>query len=501
MAILKPIYSHPRDRVAARVGSELITYGRLCDDIDAMAHWLLGAGLQPGERVTLHSQVIANTPYWDWIMHLGAIRAGLAQSTGPMPVAVAASGAIGPYAAAVGVIDKLSPRANPRLRLPFAPQGSAPLAEQIAIRDTSHKLDGLDDRAVRLLSTSGTTGRPKVVVWDARLLEARLKQVREIGDLTPDTVSLTLLGLPTTTGLRYPIAAWQLGATVLLATFGSERPDLAALTAPSTFLATSPYRMREILKYVPGEWPGRENRVVELFGGRVPPLLRKEVLARCGSPVRMSYGATEVGRVAAGDTALVERDPGAVGMVEPGITVEIVDAKGEPKAHGERGIVRMKSDFMATGYAGQPPATGPRAPFREGWFYPGDIGIVYEDGLFAITGRTSETINLAGAKFSPPIIEDRIVKLPGVKDVCLVSLPLDANDVLAAAVVIEKGTDIGALRMKMGEHLPKQFPFLLIVVPSIPRNAMGRVPRQQVAKTLTAQIKQRAAAAKDKSPA
>ena len=498
MAILQPIYAHPSDRVAVRIGTELITYGRLCADIDAMAHWLLGEGLRPGDRVTLHSQVIANTSYWDWIMHLGAIRAGLVQSTGGMPPAVAASGVIGPYAAAVGRLDKLSPKANPARKLPFAPQGNVPLSNQLAIAH-SGSLEGLEARSVRLLSTSGTTGQPKVVLWDAKLFEARLKQVREIGDLTPDTASLTLLGLITTTGLRYPMASWQLGATVLLATFGSEAADHAALTAPSTFLATSPFRMREVLKLVPGVWPGRETRVIELFGGRVPPLLREEVLARCGTTLRMSYGATEVGRVAAGDTTLVGRHPGAVGMVEPGITVQIVDAKGERTPPGQPGIVRMRSDFMVGGYAGQAAAAGPRAPFREGWFYPGDTGIVFDDGLFAITGRTSETINVSGAKFSPVVLEDRLVKFPEVQDACIVSLQLDANDVLAAAVVCVEGSDVGALRKRMASQLPKNIPFLLILVPHIPRNAMGRVPRAQVARSLEAEVKKRAAATRAKT--
>ena len=498
MAILEPIYAHDRERIAARVGTTLITYGRLTADIDAMAHWLLGEGLNPGDRVTLHSQAVANTAYWDWIMHLGAIRAGLAQSTGGMPPAVAATGVIGPYAAAVGVLKGLAPNANPARQLAFAPSSEAPLAEQLTIKD-KRKLDGLENQSVRLLSTSGTTGRPKVVVWDAALFEARLKQVREIGDITPDTMLLVLLGLITTTGLRYPIAAWQLGATVLLSGFGNETCDFEDLTAASTFLATSPFRMQDVLTRAPGEWPGRERRLIELFGGRVAPLLREEVLKRCCSTLRMSYGATEVGRVAAGETTLVDRHDGAVGMVEPGITVEIVDAKGAKRRAGEPGIVRMKSDFMVGGYAGQN-ATGPRATFRDGWFYPGDIGIVYEDGLFAITGRTSETLNLSGAKLSPLVLEERIAKLPEIQDVCVVAMQLDQGDMLTVAAVCAPGADIPALRKKLRPLLPKQFPFVFFHVQKIPRNAMGRIPRGAVAKNLAARVKQKQAeAAKGKA--
>lgn len=466
----------------------LITYGRLCADIDAMAQWLFGQGQEPGDRVTLHPSHIGNTSYWDWIMQLGAIRAGLANSTGGMPPRIAATGAIGPYAAAVGKLDTLSPKATPERKLPFAPKEAGPLAEQVRLPGEPRDLTGLEAKSVRLLSTSGTTGTPKVVRWDASLFAARLKQVRDIGDITPDTVLLTMLGLITTTGLRYPLAAWQIGATVLLASMGDEQPDFADLTASSTFLAASPFRMQELLRLVPGEWPGRDRRIIELFGGRVPPLMRDEILSRCCTDLRMSYGATEIGRVAAGDASLVERDSGAVGLLEPGITLQIVDGQGNEQPAGQPGIVRLKSDFMCDSYIGIPPQTGPNAPFRNGWFYPGDIGVLYPDGLFAISGRLSETINLAGAKFSPPVLEERLMKLPEVRDVCVVALQLDHADLLAVAAILEPGTDAKATKAKMRKLLPPQFPFALFSVESIPRNAMGRIPRQAFARNLAKRL-------------
>lgn len=490
MTILKPIYEQDPDRPAAFAGKTTLTYGRLCADIDSMAHWLFAQGLEPGDRITIHLRDPGNTGYWDWIMHLGALRAGLVQSTGGMPPQIARTGALGPYKAVLGDISKLPPQAKPELTLEFGPTGSEPLAEQLEIKPSDRKLDGLESQAVRLMSTSGTTGRPKVLRWDAALLEARLKQVRETGDLGPDVKLLSVLGLITTTGLRYPLAQWQLGGFVLLASLGAEKTDPAEAAAQSTFVATSPFRMRGLLNQVPGEWPNKEGRVIELFGGRVPPEMRNEVLARCGSTVRMSYGATEVGRVAAGETSLVDRHSGAVGFVEPGITVEIVDREGNPKPAGETGIVRMKSDFMCDGYVGQA-QPGPRASLRDGWFYPGDFGILFEDGLFAITGRLSETLNLSGAKLSPLVLEERIAKLPEIDDCCAVALQLDRADVLAIAVACADSVNFRQLRQKIAPLVPRQFPMVVLRVPRIPRNAMGRIPRQAFAKTLTEQAKER----------
>ena len=84
MSIFAPIFAHDAERPAAFAGKTTIAYGRLCADIDSMARWLFAQGLEPGDRVTVHPSDVGNTGYWDWIMHLGALRAGLVQSTGPI---------------------------------------------------------------------------------------------------------------------------------------------------------------------------------------------------------------------------------------------------------------------------------------------------------------------------------------------------------------------------------------------------------------------------------
>src|SRR5690606_2174406 len=215
-------------------------------------------------------------------------------------------GALRPYAAADGYLEQLHPAASPRLKLPFAPEGPEPLAEQLPAHESGIDLEGLEVQTARLLSTSGTTGQPKVVRWDSEMLSGRLEQVRNIGDMTAETRLFTALGMITTTGLRYPFAAWQMGAFVFLASIGGIRTDLSEILSETTFLATSPFRMQEIIRRAPEEWDNREMRIIELFGGRVPPALHEHLLAKCCSALRMSYGATEVGRVAAGDTDLVD---------------------------------------------------------------------------------------------------------------------------------------------------------------------------------------------------
>jgi hypothetical protein len=77
-------------------------------------------------------------------------------------------------------------------------------------------------------------------------------------------------------------------------------------------------------------------------------------------------------------------------------------------------------------------------------------------------------------------------------------MQLDAADALTVAVVCGPDIKLPELRKKILPLMPKQFPFTLIRVPDLPRNAMGRIPRQAVAKRLAEQMKARVAAKAEK---
>ena len=88
MTVLAPLYAHDPARTAIAIGDITIGYGRLCADMDTMAAWLAGKGLKPGQRISIFAREQSVPNYWDWIMILGAIRAGLVHSINALPPAV-----------------------------------------------------------------------------------------------------------------------------------------------------------------------------------------------------------------------------------------------------------------------------------------------------------------------------------------------------------------------------------------------------------------------------
>lgn len=479
MTILDPLYGHDRDWPAARIGKTVISYARFCTDIDTMAAWYAGHGLKPGERIAVFARTQQSPNYWDWIMMLGAIRAGLVHSLNALPADIEASAPA--LAAAVGTPEKLRLGTPDARHLPFQPEDAAPLAEQIEVSGKTPPMKAVD-KAIRLFRTSGTTGISKIVAWDAKTMALRLAEVRITSGIGPDTRLFNFLGMITTTGLRHSLGGWQMGCEVLLAAIGDSKPDIVGAANASTHLVASPFNLQKLLEQSGGQLRGSEKRIIELLGGRIPAGLRDAVLAGAGAELRNLYGSTETGMVAYGDARLSERHPGAIGFAVEGAEIEIVDEAGKPVAPGVEGTVRLRTASMCLAYyASEQPL------LRDGWFYPGDLGKIEQDGLFIVEGRSGDTINVGGATMAVAPLEEKIRAIPGVYEACVLVIPGVRADLLTVAVSGEKTLDLQGLRPQVTKIVPRVFRVELCKVGHMPRNEMGKIVRRDLAARIARQ--------------
>jgi long-chain acyl-CoA synthetase len=123
--------------------------------------------------------------------------------------------------------------------------------------------------------------------------------------------------------------------------------------------------------------------------------------------------------------------------------------------------------------------------FRDGWFYPGDEGVLEADGFLAILGRSGDVLNIGGMKISVADIETALDGLAGVKDHCVLVLNLDNEDRLAVVVAHDDEIDKAELHRWIDARMTTRLPFTLVNVPFIPRNAMGKVARQELAEKIS----------------
>ncbi len=462
-----------------RVGALDISYGRLLADIAAAATSLAAKGVGEGSRVGIRvGPVPSGHCYANWVAHLTSLWLGAAHCSIVEPASMGAALQAGLIDAVIGSAGTLGdiPAGLGRITFDCDPKRLLAPSETPPNRDVA---------ASRINLTSGTTGKPKFLVWDSAMIAARIKQVADGVAIGPQTILYCLLHMRTTAGFRYPLAVWQAGGCILL----PDDPDVAmrdrAAIGVSTLIAASPVQLAERLRAIEGDWDGREGRTIIMLGGRLPSAVRDEALRAATAQLLISYGSTETGSIALGSSDLIDRHVGAVGFVRSGVEVEIVDASKTAVPAGQPGLVRVKSGLMIDGYESTAPGeeTG---HFDNGYFYPGDIGRLFDDGLLAIEGRLTDTLNVGGWKVSAPELESKLSFLPGVDDLVACVMPLAEGDLLTFAVVTGDNVDLTSVAARIQEKLPKGRTFHLLRLKSIPRNAMGKIPRAMIANKLTA---------------
>lgn len=139
----------------------------------------------------------------------------------------------------------------------------------------------------------------------------------------------------------------------------------------------------------------------------------------------------------------VQKKCETVGKAMPGIEVKIIDPEtGEDLPPGRHGEVVCRGYNIMKGYYKMPEATA-TAIDSEGFLHSGDIGIMDEDGYFAITGRIKDMIIRGGENIYPKEIEDYLYRMDGILDVQVVGVPSKKyGEQVGAFVIPRPGADI-----------------------------------------------------------
>jgi acyl-CoA synthetase (AMP-forming)/AMP-acid ligase II len=184
--------------------------------------------------------------------------------------------------------------------------------------------------------------------------------------------------------------------------------------------------------------------------------------------------------VAAAPAHAVADIPGGVGQVLPDVTVEMVDGSGRVLPPGQAGALRIASPVMVDGYLGDPEQT--LASFRDGYFYPGDLGHLAQDGTLVISGRDKEVLNLGGTKLQPQQVEAVLTAFDSVEQAAVVGMPDGLGvDELWALIVPRAPLDEPALRAHCAARLATMLcPVRYVSVAALPRNENGKLDRPRL---------------------
>jgi malonyl-CoA/methylmalonyl-CoA synthetase len=179
-----------------------------------------------------------------------------------------------------------------------------------------------------------------------------------------------------------------------------------------------------------------------------------------------------------------DRRAGFVGTPLPGVDVRLVDDNGAEVEEGSPGELEVRGASVFREYWERPEDT--RASFRDGWFRTGDVA-VREHGSFRLLGRTSvDIIKTGGFKVSALEIEEVLRLHPAIGECAVVGVSNDEwGERVSAAVELRPGACLSLADLQdwaRNRLAPYKIPRALKPVDALPRNAMGKVTKPEVAR-------------------
>jgi malonyl-CoA/methylmalonyl-CoA synthetase len=195
------------------------------------------------------------------------------------------------------------------------------------------------------------------------------------------------------------------------------------------------------------------------------------------------YGMTEIG-MALANPLHGERRPGFVGTPLPRVQVRLIDEHENEVGPGVPGEIEVHGPGVFLEYWNQPEAT--RLAFRDGWFRTGDVAVL-ENGAYRILGRKNvDILKVGGYKISALEIEEALREHPDVLECAVVGVPDDEmGERACAAVVARAGQGVNEETMRLwlrARMAPYKVPARVMSVAELPRNAMGKVTKSEVAR-------------------
>lgn len=351
-----------------------------------------------------------------------------------------------------------------------------------------------DDTAMVLL-TSGSTGRAKRVPLSHRNVCTGARDVSLSLHLSPQDRCLSMWELFHVGGLvDLLLAPLHSGGTVI-ATAGFDAArffDLLAERKPTWFQAvpTALGELRLLAARDATVVHGHSLRFLRSVAAALSPALMAEIEVLFRVPVLQTFGMTEASPlICSTGFEGADRIPGSVGR-SCGTEIGVFGDDWHQQPRGSEGEVAIRGPNVFAGYEADPAAN--EAAFRDGWFRTGDLGRIDAEGRLFLTGRIKELVNRGGEKINLREVDDALLAHPAVDEAASFPVPhRTLGEDVTAAVVLRPGATATAddLRQALSDRLAAfKIPRQIIFLPALPRNAVGKIDRRQLAADALAQI-------------
>jgi crotonobetaine/carnitine-CoA ligase len=494
------------DRACSSAGSSVFlhfrgrewTYADLGDITDGAAAAWWGLGLRPGSRVAM---LLPNGPEhlfsWLSVVKLGAVAAPIHPDASPPEVA-AALDLLQPEALVYDTVlaERLSASSAFLNRMPIrvvagdaSPNGArgtptVHLEEILAARGALRGVQAPGpEQVAEILTTSGTTGRPKAVMQTHRTSVITGEAFAHWLGLSPNDRLSTCLPMSHINARSYS----TLGAIAARATLAVERRFSASrfwqwIVASEATQTNAIGAMLHILLRQP---PGPDDRRHGLRLIYAAPALGEEAHEaferRFATRVVIGYGLTES---TFGFIHPLERERklGSMGRPRrhphPDVPAEVrLVTDGRDAQVDEPGEIWLRNPASCLGYLDDEEQT--RATLEGGWVHTGDVARRDAEGFYTFVGRMKHIIRRRGENLSPAEVEAVLESHPDVVEAAVIGVPspLGEEDVRAYVVLRDgDGAKLDELRHFCAARLaPFKVPGEFRIVDKLPRTPTQRI--------------------------
>ena len=344
------------------------------------------------------------------------------------------------------------------------------------------------DAAAAMLYTSGTTGKPKGALISHKNLIANAQALTSAWNWSKHDTLLHALPIfhvhGLFVGLNLPLVN---GSSIIYLDKFSSKEVVKSLPKSTVFMGVPTYYVRMLSETTLTKDSCKKMRV---FISGSAPLLEKTFVdfkKKTGHEIVERYGMTETGMNTSNPLKGM-RKLGSVGIPLEGVQVRARNESGYISTESEAGEIEVKGQNVFSGYWNREQYRS-RDFTEDGFFRTGDLGYLDRDGYLFLIGRKKDLIISGGLNVFPKEIELVIDSFAEVKESAVIGLPHpDFGEQVVAVIVIEetaridKPTLINKMRNKIASFkIPKEVFFL----DELPRNAMGKVQKNILRKTLS----------------
>lgn len=337
---------------------------------------------------------------------------------------------------------------------------------------------------IKVMLTSGTTGTPKGVEMTHESVIVMCQAFQ--GSLNWSTHLRHLIASPFAFAGTYNFCMPLLlsGHTIELfsSVFSPEDLVNAVRRRNITSLVIVPTVLRRLFRVAGGsELLFPDMHCLVSTGGQLGADEKLMARERVASSFFESYGASGCGPISMLQPEDMDRAADSVGRAVPLRELQVVDDSGGLVPANQVGIIRVRGPGTAQGFCdGAASLSGDT--FKDGWYYPGELGRLDSDGFLRLAGRASDVIVRGGVNIYPSEIEDTLRRHPTVIDAAVVGIASpEFGEEIVAFFCAAGDTPTQELRELCTRYLaPYKMPIDFIRIETLPKSPAGKVLKSEL---------------------